>query len=134
MGFKPNLAPLLTILFAIFAGLTVIQVVGDVLFVISGVIGSASIGAFTALIGYLLFGVLSLYSLMILLRIVFDWLMIFRGKLSRFLFVTTEPVLAPFRRIIPRIGMFDISPIVVFLLISIVQRFVVSRLISTAFM
>lgn len=134
MGFKPNLAPLLTILLAIFAGLTVTQVTYDVLFVLSGSILSVRIGSFTSLIGYILYGVLSLYSLMILLRIVFDWLMIFRGRLSRFLFVTTEPVLAPFRRIIPRIGMFDISPIVVFLLISILQRVVVSKLISSAFM
>ncbi len=31
----------------------------------------------------------------------------------------TEPVLAPFRRVIPPVGMFDISYIVVFILFSI---------------
>jgi YggT family protein len=31
----------------------------------------------------------------------------------------TEPVLAPFRRVIPPVGMFDISYLVVFILFSI---------------
>jgi YggT family protein len=34
----------------------------------------------------------------------------------------TEPVLAPFRRIIPPVGMFDISYIVVFILFSILYN------------
>lgn len=42
----------------------------------------------------------------------------------------TEPILAPFRRIIPPIGMIDISPIVVFLLLSFIERFVVGILLQ----
>ena len=34
----------------------------------------------------------------------------------------TEPILAPFRRVIPRIGMFDLSPLAAFLVISFLQQ------------
>lgn len=35
-----------------------------------------------------------------------------------------DPFLRPFRRFIPRIGGFDLSPIVLFLLLNLVLRFV----------
>jgi YggT family protein len=38
----------------------------------------------------------------------------------------TEPILAPFRKVIPRIGMFDLSPIAAFLVISFLQQSVAS--------
>jgi YggT family protein len=34
----------------------------------------------------------------------------------------TEPVLAPFRRVIPRIGMFDLSPIAAMLIIQFILQ------------
>jgi YggT family protein len=34
----------------------------------------------------------------------------------------TEPVLAPLRRIVPRIGMIDITPLVAILLMSVIQQ------------
>ena len=42
--------------------------------------------------------------------------------LARFLYSVTEPVLAPLRRVIPPIGGFDISFIVLFFAIQIIQR------------
>ena len=34
----------------------------------------------------------------------------------------TEPVLAPLRRIVPRLGMVDITPLVAILLLSVIQQ------------
>lgn len=133
-GFKPNLAPLLTILLAVFGGLFVIQIVRDIIFVLSGSIASINGKQIGPLIGFLLYGLLALYSLMLILRIVFDWLMLYRNSLSKFLFIMTEPVLSQFRRLIPTIGMFDISPLVVFILITLFQRVILSTLIAPAFM
>jgi YggT family protein len=48
----------------------------------------------------------------------------------RFLLVVTEPVLGPFRRIIPPLGMFDISPIVVLLLLDLFQRAIAGTLLA----
>jgi YggT family protein len=133
MGFKPTLAPLLTILLFALSGFYFLQFLQDVIITLVGSIRSAQYGAITSLIGYLLYGLLAIYSLMIMLRIVLEWLMIYGNRLSKFLYRTTEPVLAPFRRIIPRIGMFDFSPLLVFLLIMVLQRIVVSSLINPMF-
>jgi len=42
--------------------------------------------------------------------------------LVRILYDVTEPILAPLRRVIPRIGMFDITPIAAILLLELLQR------------
>ncbi len=45
-----------------------------------------------------------------------------------FVYEITEPVLAPLRRIIPRLGMIDITPIVAILLMSVIENILVSAL------
>lgn len=52
------------------------------------------------------------------------------NQIVRTIYRVTEPILAPFRRIIPPIGMVDISPVVVFLLLSFIERFVVGILLQ----
>ena len=47
-----------------------------------------------------------------------------RGTLARFVISTTEPVLAPVRRLLPRTGMFDLSPMVIIIAIGVLLRFV----------
>ena len=44
------------------------------------------------------------------------------NPIVRFVIEITEPVLAPLRRIVPRIGMIDITPIVAFLLLNVVLQ------------
>jgi YggT family protein len=46
----------------------------------------------------------------------------------------TEPVLAPFRRIIPNVGGLDISPIFAFIVIQLLQSWLIPRLAYFAFM
>ena len=46
----------------------------------------------------------------------------------------TEPVLAPFRRLIPNLGGLDISPIFAFIAIQLLQSWVIPRLAFYAFM
>lgn len=46
----------------------------------------------------------------------------------------TEPVLAPFRRIIPNLGGLDISPIFAFIVIQLLQSWLIPRLANFAFM
>ena len=47
-----------------------------------------------------------------------------RGALARFVISTTEPVLALVRRLLPRTGMFDLSPMVIIIAIGVLLRFV----------
>jgi len=44
----------------------------------------------------------------------------------------TDPILEPARRVIPPVGMLDISPIVVLIVLQFVQRFVVTFLWNLA--
>jgi YggT family protein len=57
----------------------------------------------------------------ILVRVVLTWFPVDPSNpIIRVLFEVTEPVLAPFRRVIPRIGMFDLSPIAAMLVIQVI--------------
>jgi YggT family protein len=46
----------------------------------------------------------------------------------RVVFILTEPVLAPFRRLIPPVGMIDISFMVAFIVVEIIVQTVLIRL------
>ena len=52
----------------------------------------------------------------------------YRNPIVRFLYTMTEPVLAPLRRRLPLCGAFDISPVVAWLAIVFLQRFLVRSL------
>ena len=75
------------------------------------------------------FGLLAIFSLMIFMRIIMAWGVSSINPLLRFLVRTTEPVMGPFRRLIPPLGMFDISPIVVLLLIQLFQQAILGTLL-----
>jgi YggT family protein len=50
------------------------------------------------------------------------------NPVRRFVTVVTEPVLAPFRRIIPPVGMFDLSFLVAFIVVEIIVTQLLARL------
>ncbi|HEX8354094.1 MAG TPA: YggT family protein [Pyrinomonadaceae bacterium] len=129
MGFSPNVAPLVVILIAILLGYFASQFIGTVLATARGLIKSVMLGAPISFIGWLIFGALALYSLMIFARIIISWGVSPHNRLLHFLIRATEPVLGPFRRIIPPLGMIDISPIIVLLLLDLLQRAVAVTLL-----
>jgi YggT family protein len=68
----------------------------------------------------LLLGVL---WLAILVRVILSWFPLDPSNpIIRLVWDVTEPILAPFRRVIPRIGMFDLSPLAAFLVISFLRE------------
>jgi len=129
----PKVAPFIAIILIIVTGYLVIQVAGSILNTVAGIIyatSSGKIGAPIAIMGYLLFGFLSLYTLVIFIRIIFLWVAVsYTNPLMRFLFRTTEPLLGPLRRIVPLLGMFDISPIVAFFILWLCQAAVAGTLL-----
>lgn len=125
----PKLAPFVTILIAILIGWFLLELVGSIVFTVRGIVTSLQIGAITSLVGYILFGALALYSLMIIARVIFSWGLTYSHPFMRFLIRWTDPVLIPFRRIIPPLGMFDISPIVVLIILQLFQAAIAGTLI-----
>lgn len=67
---------------------------------------------------------LDLFTVILFLRIIFSWMVRERGPLMAFLIQCTEPVLAPLRRLLPRVGMIDFSPIVAFILIDVIRKII----------
>jgi YggT family protein len=58
-------------------------------------------------------------------RALLSWFNLGPGNpIIRLLYEITEPILAPMRRVIPMIGMLDISPIVAILLLSFMQNLI----------
>ena len=59
----------------------------------------------------------------ILIRVLLSWFPVDPyNPLIRILFEITEPVLMPFRKVIPKIGMFDLSPLAALLVIQVIQQ------------
>lgn len=132
-GIDPKYAPLITILIVILLGYFVITLVSTIAMTIVGILTGIQTGAFVWVLGFILFGLLSIYSLLIFVRIVFSWAMVsYSNRLMRFLVDTTEPLLGPLRQIVPRLGMWDISPIVAFLIVWLFQQAIAGTLLRGA--
>jgi YggT family protein len=72
---------------------------------------------------------LSVYWIFLIARVILSWVQAFGGRVPpaldpviRVVYDLTEPVLGFFRRFIPPIGMFDISILIVFIVLGVVQR------------
>ena len=67
--------------------------------------------------------ILGLYKMVLLVRIILTWIHHNpNNSAAVFLYKITEPVLEPVRRIIPSIGGIDISPIILFFGLGLLQR------------
>ena len=85
----------------------------------------ATVPAYTAVVGAFLPNFLRLLFLalyvVLLGRVLMSWVNPrFDSPVGRFLYETTEPILAPIRRVLPPMGMVDFSPIVAFVLLSVI--------------
>ncbi len=130
VGVDPKFAPLVTILLAILVGWFALQLVTSIANTIAGVVVSLREPSIAATIGYVIYGLLSFYSLLIFIRIIFSWGMVsYSNRIMRLLVNATEPLLAPLRRVVPKVGLFDISPIVAFLIVWVFQAAIAGTLL-----
>jgi YggT family protein len=129
----PTFAPFVAMLLIIVSGYLLIQVGESILNTVGGIIyavSSGKAGAPVAIIGYLLYGLLGLYTLAIFIYIILSWTAVsYRNPLMRFLFRLTEPLLGPLRRVIPPVAMFDISPMIALLIVWLCQAAVAGTLL-----
>lgn len=133
VGVDPKFAPLVVILVAILLGYFILQLVATLATTLSGVITGVQAGELFLVLGFILYGLLSLFSLLIFIRIIFSWGMVsYQNRVMRFLVDATEPLLGPLRRIIPPLGRMDISPIVAFLILWLFQAAIAGTLLRGA--
>ncbi|MDY6892622.1 MAG: YggT family protein [Chloroflexota bacterium] len=83
-----------------------------------------------SLLAEIIYIFLQMLAFAIFLRVILSWFVM--GSRSAFLINTyqvlhqlTEPILSPLRRIIPNIGMFDITPIVAFILLQVIGDLII---------
>ena len=64
-------------------------------------------------------------TIAIFARAIISWFPVNPGnRLVALLYQITEPILNPLRRIIPRMGMMDITPIIAIILLQVIARLV----------
>ena len=92
-------------------------------------------GAFTAALLDVLFTLLSIIQWMVIIAALISWVNPDpRNPIVQFLYRTTDPILRPFRKILPprRTGGIDFSPILVILAIIFVKTFLARLLMRPA--
>ena len=117
-----GIASLLLVIFIVLTAYFFKWVLGDALGAVLGLLEALSEGSLVAGLGWLLYGAVSVLLALIVARIVLSWLPFGRGsRLMETLYGLTEPVMAPFRQLIPPLGVFDLSPIILMFLLNFVQ-------------
>jgi len=81
---------------------------------------------------FILIQVINLYMYLLIASVILSWLIAFNvvntrnqfvSAVAEFLYRITEPVLGPIRRRLPNMGGLDISPIIVFFLLWLIQLY-----------
>lgn len=82
---------------------------------------------------------LYVYSIIIIVNVVFSWLYAFNivnprnrfiAAIGNFLYQATEPVFQPIRRLLPATGSLDFSPVIVLLIVYLLQELVAQAMYS----
>ena len=121
-----RLAPILTILIGLVLTYFAMQIVGNTFFVIDGLTAGVAMGNPKVFIGFVLYGLLSILVLFIFIRFISSWFVFTRKTFLGFVIRVTDPIMIPVQKLIPPIGMFDISAMIVLLVIGFLQSIVLN--------
>lgn len=123
-GGNPQSAPWWTLALAVIGGiifLSLLEFIRDQF--LMGM--AAAQGGTQGVIYVLLRWTFQILRLALMVRVISSWIQVSPySKWVRWAFVLSEPILGPLRRVIPPLGMVDISPIVAFFGLSLVESLV----------
>ena len=119
-----RLAPLVTIFISVVLAYFALGIISNTFFIVDGLTEAIKTNNAKALIGFVLYGLLSVYILFIFIRFIGSWFVFTRNTFLGFVQRVTDPILIPARRLIPTIGMFDISAMLVLLLLGFLQTII----------
>ena len=121
-----RLAPLVTLFIGLVFTYFASQIIGNTFFVVDGIsIGIAS-GNPRMFIGFVLYGLLSLLVLFVFIRFLSQWFVFTRKTFLGFVMKVTNPIMLPVQKLIPPIGMFDLSAMIVLIVIGLLQSVVLN--------
>ena len=122
-GGTPASAPLWALVAVVIGGIIIITILDFIrteLMRASLYSSQGSAGVYRLLVSW----TFSLLKIALLVRVVSSWLPV--SPYSRWVswsYKLSEPILAPLRRIVPNLGAFDITPIIGYFLLSLIQSF-----------
>ncbi|MGC2238914.1 MAG: YggT family protein [Pyrinomonadaceae bacterium] len=119
-----RLAPVVTILISVVLVFFALNIIWNTLFIIDGLAAGALTGNVKMIIGFILYAILSILILFIFIRFIASWFVFTRNTFLGFVQRVTNPILLPVQRLIPPIGMFDISAMIVLIGIQLLQGLV----------
>ena len=122
-------APIVTILIAGVIAYFILQIIGNTLYVIDGLTLGITSGKPMVVIGFVLYGLLSVFVLFIFIRFISSWFVFTRNTFLGFVKRVTDPIMIPIQKLIPPIGMFDLSAMIVLILIGFLQTIVMRTLV-----
>lgn len=122
-------APLLTAFVAFVLTYFALQIVGNTMFIIDGLKAATAGGNVKMFVGFVLYALLSVLILFIFIRFLSSWFVFTRNTFLGFVQRVTDPILIPVQRLIPPVGMFDFSAMIVLIVISLLQTLVMRTLI-----
>jgi len=127
-GGLPTAAPLWTLGAAILAGIVVLTLLGFIrsqLAVSAVMVQSGPRGIAVLIISWSF----QILRVALLIRVISSWVRVSPySKWIRWTFVLTEPLLRPLRRVIPAIGMIDITPIVAYFALGLLEALVIGAI------
>jgi len=121
-----RLAPILTILVALVITYFAMSIVHETFRVIDKFGEVTATGNVKGFIGLIIYALLDVLVLFIFIRFISSWFVFHRKTFLGFVKRVTDPIMVPAQRMIPTIGMFDISAMIVLILISFLQMFVIN--------
>ncbi|MEO8649943.1 MAG: YggT family protein [Acidobacteriota bacterium] len=124
-----RLAPLVTIFIGLVLTYFASQIIGNTFFVIDGLFAGVATGNPKMFIGFIIYGLLSILVLFIFIRFISSWFVYHRNTFLAFVQRVTDPIMVPVQKLIPPIGMFDISAMVVLIVIGLLQSVVLNALV-----
>ena len=124
-----RLAPVVTILVALILTYFASQIIGNTLFIIDGLTKGVTSGNPKMFVGFVLYALLSVLVLFIFIRFISSWFVFTRNTFLGFVQRVTDPLLIPLQRLIPPIGMFDLSAMILLILIGFLQSIVLQTFV-----
>lgn len=122
----PRLGPLVTMFIGLVLTYFASSIIGNTFFVIDGLSAGIIAGSPKVFIGFVLYGLLSVLVLFIFIRFISAWFVFTRNTFLGFVKRVTDPIMLPVQRLIPPVGMFDLSGMIVLIAIMFLQTLVLN--------
>ena len=129
-GVNTKYAPLITIFIGFLFTFFTSQIVGNLFFIIDGLTTGVALGDPKMIVGFLIYALLSILVLFIFIRFLSSWFVFTKNTFLGFVRRVTDPIIIPVQKLIPPVGMFDFSAMIVLIVINLLQSAVLGILVA----